>query len=139
MSAACAAGTHQHQAKLASLRLGEPHLAGASGAAVLLSGLPLTVVPLRWPHSTGKREERPMSAKFVMFTNAATKEPILVNPDHVCSALPVPGTIGSSCSWVGNVMSTWRATLNPFGRSWRRNASSASQSAAPSRAALDAP
>jgi hypothetical protein len=26
-----------------------PHLAGASGAAVLLSGLPLTVVPLRLP------------------------------------------------------------------------------------------
>jgi hypothetical protein len=76
---------------IASLRLGEPHLAGASGAAVLLSGLPLTVVPLRWPHSTGEREERPMSAKFVMFTNAATKEPILVNPDHVCSAQPVPG------------------------------------------------
>ena len=31
---------------IASLRLGTPSLAEASGAAVLLSGLPLTVAPL---------------------------------------------------------------------------------------------
>jgi len=42
------------------------------------------------PSSTPKKA-RPVSIKFVQFTNAATKEPILVNVDHVRIAHQVPG------------------------------------------------
>jgi hypothetical protein len=43
------------------------------------------------PTPTGEREERPVSDKFVEFTNARTNQPVWVNPDHVRNAQGVPG------------------------------------------------
>jgi hypothetical protein len=42
-------GTHQHQPYYRLALAGPPFLAGASGEAVLVSGFPLTVAPLRRP------------------------------------------------------------------------------------------
>ena len=44
-----------------------------------------------WAAFLHSQEGAPVSIKIVQFTNAATKEPILVNVDHVRIAHQVPG------------------------------------------------
>ena len=55
-----------------------------------------------------------MSTNFVIFTNAHTKKPILVNSFAPPPKLTV--TIGSGWSW-GNIPRRWSGTLSPFGPS----------------------
>jgi hypothetical protein len=60
-------------------------------------------------------EERPVSTNFVMFTNAHTKKPILVNSDHIRTA-----TEADSHNRVrlvmGNSPRRWSGTLSPLGQ-----------------------
>ena len=58
-----------------------------------------------------------MSTKFVLFTNAATKEPILVNADHVRTAHQVTGHRRVKLLRTVKMLWTWRATFKPFGPS----------------------
>lgn len=54
-----------------------------------------------------------MSTNFVMFTNAHTKKPILVNSDHIRTATEADSHNRSGWSW-GNIPRRWSGTLSPF-------------------------
>jgi hypothetical protein len=68
-----------------------------------------------------------MSTKFVVFTNAHTKKPVLVNPAHVNAASEVDGhnmvrlvmDAGSHQEVEGNLKSVWETlTRTPVDLTW---------------------